>query len=133
MDEQALRRMFREEVDASVGALEKRLREELAASEKRLREELAASEKRLRQELAASEKRLADNGRMMFGQLTDIYRSTLEKIEHSEKHLAGQIAQARGAIEALTASLERQDFRADDLGRRITALETRHEQPHEDI
>ena len=122
MDATALRKIVREELDASVEGLGQRLRQELSSSEERLR-----------QELSSSEKRLAENGRMMFGQLTDIYRSLLDRIEHSEKHLGGQIARARGAIEALTASLERQDFRADDLGRRITALETRREQPHEDI
>ena len=39
--------------------------------------------------------------------------------------LAGErIDATRGAIEALRSSLERQDFRSDDLGRRLTRLET---------
>jgi hypothetical protein len=113
MDEQLLRKIVREEIDVAV-----------KASEARLAEAGKASEARLAEAGKASEARLAENGRLMFRQLSDIYRSTLERIEHTEKHLGEQIAQVRGAIEALRASIERQDFRADELGRRITALET---------
>ena len=84
MDDQTLRKIVREEVDASVAAAEQRQTE--------------AFDKRLREEIGGSEGRLAENGRIMFRHLTDIYRSTtLEKIEHQEKHLSDQIAQTRGS------------------------------------
>jgi hypothetical protein len=82
----------------------------------------------VRGEIQAAEKRLAEGGRLQFRQLADVYRSTLEKVEHLEKHLGERIDATRGSIEALRSALERQDFRADELGRRITALETRHDQ-----
>lgn len=81
-----------------------------------------------RGEIQAAEKRLAEGGRVQFRQLADLYRSTLEKVEHLEKHLGERIDATRGSIEALRSALERQDFRSDELGRRLTALETRHEQ-----
>jgi hypothetical protein len=137
MDEQAFRRIVREEVDASVSASEARLEARLtdkiatavSASEARLEARLT---ERMAATVSASEARLAENGRMMFRQLADFYRSTVEKIDHLEKHLGDQIAQTRGAIESLRASLERQDFRTDELARRVTALETRP-QPRDDI
>lgn len=82
----------------------------------------------VREEVQAAEQRLAENGKIQFRQLADLYRATLDKIEHLEKHLGERLDYTRGAIEALRSSLERQDFRSDELGRRITALETRHEQ-----
>jgi hypothetical protein len=89
-----------------------------------VREEVSS----VREEMRASEARLAAAGQMRFRQLADLYRSTLEKVEHLERHLGERIDATRGAIEALRSSLERQDFRSDELGRRLTRLETRSEQ-----
>ena len=59
----------------------------------------------VRGEILASEQRLAEGGRLQFQQLAGIYRSTVEKVEHLEKHLGERI----------------------ELARRVTALETRPE------
>ena len=77
------------------------------------------------EEVAAAERRLAEGGRLQFRQLSELYRSTVEKVDHLEKHLGERIDATRGAIESLRSSIERQDFRADELARRVTALETR--------
>jgi hypothetical protein len=82
----------------------------------------------VRGEMHAMEARLAEGGRLQFRQLAELYRATLEKVDHLEKHLGERIDATRGSIEALRSALERQDFRSDELGRRLTALETRHEQ-----
>jgi hypothetical protein len=81
----------------------------------------------VRGEVRSSEQRLAEGGRLQFRQLADLYRATLDKVEHLEKHLGERIDATRGSIESLLSSLERHDFRADELGRRITSLETREE------
>jgi uncharacterized protein (DUF3084 family) len=125
MDEQLLRRIVREEVQGvreevqSVREEVQSVREEVQS----VREEVQS----VREEVRAAEQRLGENGRVLFRQLGDLYRATLEKVEHLEKHLGERIDATRGAIEALRSSLERQDFRSDELGRRITALETRYD------
>lgn len=105
MDEETLRRVVKEEVQA-------------------VREEVRS----VREEIRASEARLGEAGRLQFRQLAELYRSTLEKVEHLERHLGERIDATRGSIEALRSSLERQDFRADELGRRLARLETRTDQ-----
>ncbi len=92
--------------------------------EQRITTEIAASERRLRAEIEASEQRLTESGRLMFRQLGDLYRGTNEKIDRLDKHLSDRLDQTRGSIEALRSSLEHQDFRADELARRVTELET---------
>jgi hypothetical protein len=114
MDEPTLRRIVSEVVRDEV----KSVRDEV----KSVRDELRAE---IRAEVRASEERLAEGGRLQFRQLSEVYRSTVEKVEHLERHLGERIDATRGAIEALRSSLERQDFRSDELARRITTLETR--------
>jgi chromosome segregation ATPase len=87
-----------------------------------LRDELRAE---FRTEIRASEERLAEGGRLQFRQLSELYRGTLERIENMERHVGERLDATRAAIEALRSSLERQDFRSDELARRITTLETR--------
>jgi hypothetical protein len=98
-----------------------------ADGEQRLAEVVETVRQDLRSEIRASEQRLAEGGRLQFQQLAGLYRSTVEKVEHLEKHLGERIDATRGSIESLRSSLERQDFRADELARRMTALETRPE------
>jgi hypothetical protein len=125
---ESLRDEFRGEIRASEQRLSESLRDEfrgeIRASEQRLSESLRDE---FRGEIRASEQRLAEGGRLQFQQLAGLYRSTLEKVEHLEKHLGERIDATRGSIESLRSALERQDFRADELGRRMTALETRQE------
>jgi predicted RNase H-like nuclease (RuvC/YqgF family) len=104
MDEATLRRIVTEIV-----------REEVSA----VREQVSA----VREEVRGMEQRLAEGGRLQFRQLSELYRGTLEKVEHLEKHLGERIDATRGAIEALRSSIERQDFRTDELARRVTSLE----------
>jgi hypothetical protein len=123
MTEDALNRiqaMLDKAVETVAESLRGEFRGEVRASEQRLAESL-------RGEVRASEQRLAEGGRLQFQQLAGLYRSTLEKVEHLEKHLGERIDATRGAIESLRSSLERQDFRTDELGRRITSLETRQD------
>jgi septal ring factor EnvC (AmiA/AmiB activator) len=108
------------------------LRTEMRTEMGELRTEIEATRSDLRGEMKAMESRLAENGRMQFRQLADLYRATNEKIDHLGKHLGQGLDATRGAIEALRSSIERQDFRADQLGRRITALETKNQQDPRD-
>ena len=106
MDEATLRRIITEVVRDEV---------------KSVRDEV----KSVREDMRAFEERLADGGRLQFRQLSELYRSTLEKVEHLEKHLGERIDATRGAIESLRSTIERQDFRTDELARRVTTIETR--------
>jgi hypothetical protein len=128
MDEEALRRVIRQELQGAEERLEKRLDAKLAALEERMDTKLCATEQRLVEKNRVEFEQLAENGRMQFRQLGELYRSTQERLDQIEKHLGAQIAATRGAVEALRASLERQDFRSDEPGRRITTLELREPQ-----
>lgn len=88
-----------------------------------IRDELQSAEQRLEAKLEAMEQRLAQNGQDQFRQLGQLYRGLLERIESLEKHHGDHFGQIRGSVEALKHSLERQDFRADELAKRVTALE----------
>lgn len=66
---------------------------------------------------------------MQFRQTADLYRGLGEKIEHFEKHLGERLDATRGAIEALSSSIERQDFRSNVLGRRLTEIELKLHEP----
>jgi hypothetical protein len=113
MDEATLRRIVTEVVRDEV----KVVRDEV----KVVRDEV----KVVRDDLRAFEERVAEGARLQFRQLSELYRSTLDKVEHLEKHLGGRIDATRGAIESLRSTIERQDFRTDELARRVTAIETR--------
>jgi hypothetical protein len=113
----ALRRVVREVVRGEVHTV----REEVHA----VRDELHTVRDELRSEIAASEARLAEGGKLQFRQLAELYRSLVVRMDHLEKHHGDRFDATRGAIEALRSSLERQDFRSDELGRRLTTLETR--------
>ncbi len=120
MDEATLRRIVGEVVRDEVKSVRdevKSVRDEV----KSVRDEV----KGVRDELHAFEERIAEGGRLQFRQLSDLYRGTLEKVEHLEKHLGERIDATRGSIEALRSTIERQDFRTDELARRVTTLETR--------
>jgi hypothetical protein len=143
MNEEVLRRVIREElrtelvvfrteIRTEMETLRTELRTEIGAVRTELRGEIETSRTDLRDEMKAVESRLAENGRMQFRQLADLYRSTGDKIDHLAKHLGQGLDATRGAIEALRSSIERQDFRADQLGRRITALETKNQQDPRD-
>jgi Sec-independent protein translocase protein TatA len=122
----------RTELRTEMGELRTELRTEMGELRTELRTEIEATRSDLRGEMKAMESRLAENGRMQFRQLADLYRATNEKIDHLGKHLGQGLDATRGAIEALRSSIERQDFRADQLGRRITALETKNQQDPRD-
>jgi hypothetical protein len=120
MNEEFFRQVLREELS------------ELKSEFGGLRSEFGELRSELHDELKASEERLAENGRMQFRQLGDLYRALLSRFDHVQKHLGDQIGATRGAIEALRSSLERQDFRSDTLGRRITELELHRGSPNEE-
>jgi hypothetical protein len=122
----------RTELRTEMGELRTELRTEMGELRTELRTEIEATRSDLRGEMKAMESRLAENGRMQFRQLADLYRSTGDKIDHLAKHLGQGLDATRGSIEALRSSIERQDFRADQLGRRITALETKNQQDPRD-
>jgi len=60
--------------------------------------------------------------------MADLYRRVREDVKHFEDRLEGKLTQVNQSIQALRDTLERQDFRADELGRRVTRLE---EQPRD--
>jgi chromosome segregation ATPase len=57
--------------------------------------------------------------------LSGLYRRILDDVKLFEERLESKISQVNQSIVALKDSIDRQDFRSDTLGRRITALEER--------
>ncbi len=57
--------------------------------------------------------------------ISNLYRRVREDVKLFEDRLEGKISQVNQSIVALKDSIDRQDFRSDSLGRRITALEER--------
>jgi uncharacterized coiled-coil protein SlyX len=82
----------------------------------------------LSEELRATEQRLIESGQLHFRQVSQLYKGLTERIESFEKHVIGQVAATRGAVEAVHGALQGQDYRTDELGRRVTALELREKE-----
>ena len=78
MDEQTLRRIVREEIEPLVRQQVDSVRQQVDS----VRQQVDS----VRDEVRASEERLGEAGRLQFRQLADLYRSTLEKVEHLERH-----------------------------------------------
>jgi outer membrane murein-binding lipoprotein Lpp len=55
--------------------------------------------------------------------LSGLYRSVREDLHHFQERLEAKLSQVTQAIQALRDSLERQDFRSDELARRVGRLE----------
>ena len=84
-----------------LAATEEKLRADITATETVLRTEIAGTEEKLRTEIAHSEERLT---------LRIDAQST--EIAHTEEKLRGEIAQVRTEIQAATAALGKELFRA---------------------
>jgi chromosome segregation ATPase len=135
---------LREHIDARVAPLEQRLgsiEQRLDSLESRLdslerrvvklAEDVAALSLRTtanEKNLLEMEQRILESARIQFQQLSGLYRALLERFDRAEKHNEQQFQSVRGAIEALRVSIETQDFRTTELGRRVTVLETRDPQ-----
>lgn len=63
-----------------------------------------------------------------WGDMADLYRRVREDVTHFEDRLESKLGQINLSIQALRDSLERQDYRTDELGRRVSRLE---EQPRD--
>ena len=57
--------------------------------------------------------------------MADLYRRVREDVNQFEDRLEAKLTQINQSIQALRDSIDRQDFRADELGRRVTRLEER--------
>ena len=117
MDEATLRRVL-DEALSSVREEVSSVREEVAS----VREEVAS----VREDLRATEARLIESAQLQFRQMRELYQGLSERVDAADKEVARQFAQTRAAIEALHATVQNQDFRADQLIRRVTALELRN-------
>ena len=55
--------------------------------------------------------------------IADLYRRGRDDLQRFEDRMEAKLSQVNQSIQALRDSIERQDFRADELGRRISRLE----------
>lgn len=55
--------------------------------------------------------------------MADLYRRVREDVTAFEGRLESKLSQINQSLQALRDSIERQDFRADELGRRVSRLE----------
>ena len=127
MDEETLRqemRPLREEVHS--------LREEVSSLHEEghsaIREEGRAVREELHGEIRASAERLAAERESQTRQLVELHQLLVEKIERCYGQFEEQLDATLQEIEHLHSPLERRQSRLTDLGRRITALETRPQQ-----
>jgi chromosome segregation ATPase len=60
-----------------------------------------------------------------WGDMAGLYRRVRDDVKLFEERLEAKLSQVNQSIVALRDSLERQDFRADELGRRISLIEDR--------
>jgi hypothetical protein len=60
-----------------------------------------------------------------WGDMAGLYRRVRDDVKLFEERLELKLSQVNQSIVALKDSLERQDFRSDELGRRISLLEDR--------
>lgn len=141
MEEAIFRRILSEELDSKLASLRDELGARIDALSGRVDElggrvdglgaRVDGVESRLDalgQELRATEKRLVESGELHFRQMSQPYKGLTERIEAFEKHVIGQVAATRGAVEAVHGALQGQDYRADELSRRVTALELREKE-----
>ena len=121
VDERTLRRIVSEVVREEVASV----REEVASVREDLRAEVAA----LREDLRGVEKRLVEAGQAQFRQTADLYRGLSQRIDGITAQMGEQGGRTRGAVEALRASIENQDFRADQIQRQVDELELELRKP----
>ena len=117
MDETTLRRIVSEVVLERVAPV----REEVAS----VREDVAS----VREELRSVEQRLVEAGQAQFRQTAELYRGLSQKIDAITAQMGEQGGRTRGAIEGLRASIENQDFRADQIQRQLDELELELRKP----
>jgi hypothetical protein len=60
-----------------------------------------------------------------WGDMAGLYRRVRDDVKLFEERLEAKLSQVNQSIVALKDSLERQDFRSDELGRRIALIEDR--------
>ncbi len=60
-----------------------------------------------------------------WGDMAGLYRRVRDDVKLFEERLEAKLTQVNQSIVALRDSLERQDFRSDELGRRIALIEDR--------
>ena len=118
MDEATLRQIVTEVVQEHVTSVREdvaSVREDVAS----VREDVAS----VREELRSVEQRLVEASQAQFRQTAELYRGLSQKIDAITAQMGEQGGRTRGAIEALRASIENQDFRADQIQRQLDQLE----------
>lgn len=63
--------------------------------------------------------------RANWSEMSGLYRAVRDDLKRFEERVEEKLSQVAQKIQALRDSLERQDFRSDELGRRLTRLEGR--------
>jgi regulator of replication initiation timing len=61
--------------------------------------------------------------------MSTLHRAVRDDLKRFEDRVESKLTQVNQSIQALKDSLERQDFRSDELGRRIDRLEIREKPP----
>ena len=67
--------------------------------------------------------------RAHWADMSTLHRAVRDDLRHFEDRVEGKLSQVNQSIQALKDSIERQDFRSDELGRRIDRLEVREKPP----
>jgi chromosome segregation ATPase len=67
--------------------------------------------------------------RAHWSDMSTLHRAVRDDLRRFEDRVEGKLTQVNQSIQALKDSLERQDFRSDELGRRIDRLEIREKPP----
>jgi chromosome segregation ATPase len=67
--------------------------------------------------------------RAHWSDMSTLHRAVRDDLKRFEDRVEGKLTQVNQSIQALKDSLERQDFRSDELGRRIDRLEIREKPP----
>jgi FtsZ-binding cell division protein ZapB len=67
--------------------------------------------------------------RAHWADMSTLHRAVRDDLRRFEDRVENKLTQVNQSIQALKDSLERQDFRSDELGRRIERLELREKPP----
>jgi archaellum component FlaC len=67
--------------------------------------------------------------RAHWSDMSSLHRAVRDDLRRFEDRVENKLTQVNQSIQALKDSLERQDFRSDELGRRIERLELREKPP----
>ncbi len=84
---------------------------------------------RKQEELARKQDEMLAASRLAWADLSTLYRAVRDDLQRFEERVERKLSEVRQSIQALKDSLEAQDYRRDELARRIVRLETTPEPP----